>query len=59
MAFILASQFRTQIFHDQERIADVCIVLTLVAVKILLKNVLQLQRNNILSDVYDYLHIIK
>ena len=59
MAFILASQFRIEIFPDQERIADVCMVLTLVAVKVLLVNVLQLQRNNILSDVYDYLHIIK
>ena len=48
-----------QIFPDQERIADVCIVLTLVALKTLLVNVLQLQRNNILWDVYEYLHIIK
>ena len=39
IAFILVSQFRAQIFPDQERIADVCIVLTLVAVKILLVNV--------------------
>ena len=59
MAFILASQFRSQIFPDQERIADVCIVLTLVAVKILLVNVLQLQGNNILWNVYNYLSIIQ
>ena len=59
MTFILASQFRAQVFPDQERIVNVCIVLTLVAVKILLVNVLQLQGNNILWDVYGYLHIIK
>ena len=46
VAFILASQFIMQVFPDPERIADVCIVLTLIAVSILLVNVLQLQRNN-------------
>ena len=59
MAFILASQFRMQIFPDQERITDVCIVLTLVALKVLLVNALQLQGNNILWNVYNYLSIIQ
>ena len=58
VAFILASQFRMQVFPDPERTADVCIVLTLVAVRILLVNVYNCKEITILWDVYEYLHII-
>ena len=42
MAYNLASQFRLQIFPDQQRYAEVCMFLTLVAAKILLMDVLQM-----------------